>query len=351
MTDASFGTQTGSVRYHLGHQFIGVQAALHQRLGITVVDQRNGHCRGIVAMLDVDDAVLLEIQPVFAGDAANLGFGADQDRIDQFGLRCHQCTFERFQIAGVNHGHVDGCQSVGPSDQVLQPCVFVRDCDMRQVDAFGFHLFRGRQNLGRAAHHLQVVLIDATAVKENMPVVGEHLLDRHGDGDRVAQADRSRKMQRLIDQDGSRSGELRSQHGGDQRCAPHAVSDDFPEHAAVGKLLVADRRIHVARHDGEQLDVFGAQRTNQNGTVADVYFVEGPAFKKVLLGFYAHDSARTVNEWAAGSGDVQVAGLPHDAAAEANIITHMIQTCQSVGRAATLLAGLRLTPRFQVLRI
>jgi hypothetical protein len=89
-----------------------------------------------------------------------------------------------------------------------------------------------RQNLRRPAHDLQVFLVGADAVEDDMLVVIEFLLGGHRDGDGVADRHRSRKMQGLVDQDGAGAGKLGAEHRGDQRSAPHAVGHDLAEHAA-----------------------------------------------------------------------------------------------------------------------
>jgi hypothetical protein len=116
VADAPAGAQAGSARDDLGHQFVGVQAAFHQRFGVTAAYQRHRHRRRFVAVLAVHDAVVLEVQAIFLGDGADALLGTDQDRVDEPGFGGQQRALERFAVAGVNHRHVDRCQALGALD-------------------------------------------------------------------------------------------------------------------------------------------------------------------------------------------------------------------------------------------
>jgi hypothetical protein len=52
------------------------------------------------------------------------------------------------------------------------------------------------------------------------------------------------------------------------------VRDDLVEHVAVGVLLVQVRRVHIARHHGEQLYVLAAQGTGERRGIADLDLIE-----------------------------------------------------------------------------
>ena len=70
-----------------------MQTAFHQRLGIAVADQGYGHRRCLVAVFDVDDAMMVQIQPEFRGDGSDFCFRSNQNRIDKAGLGRHQGAF------------------------------------------------------------------------------------------------------------------------------------------------------------------------------------------------------------------------------------------------------------------
>lgn len=135
--------------------------------------------------------------------------------------------------------------------------------------------FAGGEDFGCAVHDLQTFLIDADAIEQHVPVVGEFLLDGQGQFDTVADADRAGVAQRLVNQDGARAGKLGGEDGGHQGTAPHAVRNGLTEHAAFRVFGVDGGRVDVARQDGKQLDVFRHQRAGQAGTIADSDFVEG----------------------------------------------------------------------------
>jgi hypothetical protein len=69
-------------RERLRHQFVGVQAAFHQRFGIAGAHQRDGDRRRVVAVAGIDDADAVQVDPELFGDGADLRFRADQDRLD-----------------------------------------------------------------------------------------------------------------------------------------------------------------------------------------------------------------------------------------------------------------------------
>ena len=76
--------------------------------------------------------------------------------------------------------------------------------------------------------------------------------------------------------DGTGSWQFGAEDSRDERRAPHALSNDLVEHVAAGELVVHMGRVHVAGHDGEQLDVFPGQCTRQARGLADLDLVESP---------------------------------------------------------------------------
>ena len=55
MADAARGADAGLARHHGAHQFVGVQAALHQRLGAAAAHEFDRLGRRIVAVQRIDD--------------------------------------------------------------------------------------------------------------------------------------------------------------------------------------------------------------------------------------------------------------------------------------------------------
>ncbi len=68
MADAPLGAQAGRRGRDLPHQFVGVQAALHQELALAVADQLDGLGGRGVAVLYVHQFVLADIELVLACD-------------------------------------------------------------------------------------------------------------------------------------------------------------------------------------------------------------------------------------------------------------------------------------------
>ena len=71
---------------HLAHQLVGVQAALHQGLGLARAHDLDRGRGGGVAVGRIDQPVRRDIEAELLGDAPDLGLGTDQDRLDQAGL-------------------------------------------------------------------------------------------------------------------------------------------------------------------------------------------------------------------------------------------------------------------------
>ena len=67
----------------LVHEFVGVQAALHQQAGLAGAHQRHGGLGGRVAVRRVDDARVAQVQAELRGGVADLAFRSDQDGVQQ----------------------------------------------------------------------------------------------------------------------------------------------------------------------------------------------------------------------------------------------------------------------------
>ena len=64
VADAAAGPKPGLPRHHGAQQLVGVQAALHQQLGLTLAHQLHGLGRRCVAVRRIDDPDLAEVDPV-----------------------------------------------------------------------------------------------------------------------------------------------------------------------------------------------------------------------------------------------------------------------------------------------
>ena len=84
VADAAAGAQPGLARDDRAEQLVGVQAALHQQLGLALAHQLDGLRRRRVAVRRVDDPRAAEVDAGFAcAISANLRGRADEDRHDQ----------------------------------------------------------------------------------------------------------------------------------------------------------------------------------------------------------------------------------------------------------------------------
>jgi hypothetical protein len=83
MADPPRGAQAGLARGHLAHQFVGVQAALHQKLALGFADEFDPLYRGRSAVGYVDDLEAVDPKAVFARNRGNLGGRPHQDRNDE----------------------------------------------------------------------------------------------------------------------------------------------------------------------------------------------------------------------------------------------------------------------------
>ena len=88
VADAPIGPQPADLGGHGAHDFVGMQAALHQDLALAFVDQLHtpGGGRGL-GWRRIDDFVAGDVQAVLGGDVPDPGRRADEDRPDDPCLR------------------------------------------------------------------------------------------------------------------------------------------------------------------------------------------------------------------------------------------------------------------------
>ena len=274
VADPPTGTQAIGAGDDFAHQFIGVQAALHQGFGVAGANQRDRECCGIVAVCGIDDADSGKVDGKLFGNGADAVFRANQNRFDDASLKCHHRPLERLFIAGMGDGSRNGFESFDPSQHLGEAGLLVVDMDLRGVVVLqAGNFLAGCQNLCRSDNDLQAFLIGAGAVENDVPVVIELLLHRDGDDDPVANGDWTGEVQRLVDQNGAWAGKLSRQDGRNERAAPHAVGDGFAKHATLGIFGINRCRVDVAGEDGKKLHILGHQGSGQRRAVTDSNFV------------------------------------------------------------------------------
>ena len=167
---------------------------------------------------------------------------------------------------------------MGHFEQELIASPLLPQLDFGEDDAGARNLLGWRDDICSAGDDLLRLLIHGPAI-ENNPVRFFDLVPHlHRNGDRVAEADGSLEMQRLVDIDGPWTGELRSEHRGDQRAAPHAVRHDLVERITFRERVIQMRRVDIPRHNCEQLDVLVGERSNEARCVSQLDLVESPVF-------------------------------------------------------------------------
>jgi hypothetical protein len=70
--------------HHLGHELVGVQAALHQGFCLAATDDLDRR-RGGMTVRHISQAIWPDVQAELPGHRANLGLRSNQDRPDQVG--------------------------------------------------------------------------------------------------------------------------------------------------------------------------------------------------------------------------------------------------------------------------
>ena len=96
-----------SFAHHLGHQLVGVEAALHQRLGLACPHELDRSRRRGVAVRRVDQLVARDVELELLRHGLDLRLRSDEDGLDQPELRGVDRAGERALVARVRdrHGH------------------------------------------------------------------------------------------------------------------------------------------------------------------------------------------------------------------------------------------------------
>ncbi len=106
MADAARGAQPAFAADDGGHQFVGVQAALHQQLAFGFANELHGLGRGRFAVRCVDNLVIFQIDAVLTSDRLNFCRRADQNRRNDAKFRRLDSATQRGFIAWM-HDHGD----------------------------------------------------------------------------------------------------------------------------------------------------------------------------------------------------------------------------------------------------
>ena len=247
-------------RDDLGHQFVGMQAALHQRIGIAVLTSVTAIAAASWLCLTLTMRKLRMSNPFSSASERILLSGPIRIGSIRPASAASSDPFSD-STSGVGHCHVDRRHAVRPRDQLLVAAMLVRDQHLRQHDALALIFSSGGERLDGALDDQDAFLVRATAVEQHMMVVIELLPDRDGDRDRVTDRDRAHEAHRLVDKDGAGPGTgCRVPWKSARRT--HAVRDDLAEDAAVRELLIDDRWIDVAGRDGSWMSSGRSVRTN-----------------------------------------------------------------------------------------
>ena len=124
MTDAACCSDARLPRHHGSHQFVGVQATLHQRLDTAGCHQFDRLRSGIMAMFRCDELHSADAEAASICDAADAVWRPDQHRFDQPQPRRFHGPLQRHIVARMRNRHLDGALCLRGLDQAL--VLFVR---------------------------------------------------------------------------------------------------------------------------------------------------------------------------------------------------------------------------------
>ncbi len=257
-------------------QLVGVQRALHQKLGFALGHQRHGGGSRRIAVGRVDQPVRRNVHIGRLGRRFDLGPGTDQYGRDQSCLGCFHCRADGIGVAGMG----DRC---GQRRQTRRACqeraktLMSAQLHVRQLHLRQAHLLARRAHQGAALGHAFIRLIDAETIEHDLDIAAVLGPRRDGGGDLVVHGDRFKEAQHLFQIDGARAGQLGAQHTGDQSAAEPAMGDRLGH----GQIF---RAIHqagagVAGDQGEEIHVLAREGSGEAGALADGDFVEGSVFQ------------------------------------------------------------------------
>ena len=119
VADAPRGAQAGLAPHHGGHQLVGVQAALHQRLGLALAHQLHRRGRGRLAVRRLDDLGAGQVDAVRGGDARGCARAGRPGTARSGPSGPPPSPLQRGGIAGVRHRRRRRRQRLAGVDQAL----------------------------------------------------------------------------------------------------------------------------------------------------------------------------------------------------------------------------------------
>ena len=119
MADAARRAQTVFASHDRAHQFVGVQAAFHDRLGLAAEHQFDGLVGRRVTVRHIDDRIRRDVDAGLAGRLADSSPAGRQDRLDQAQPRGADRTLDGGLIAGMDDGSGGRRQAFAGVEQAL----------------------------------------------------------------------------------------------------------------------------------------------------------------------------------------------------------------------------------------
>ena len=123
------GADSGLALHDLGEQFVGMQAALHQQLGVAGSHEFDRLLGSRMTVWNIDDFKAAEIQREGLRDTADLVLGADENWLNKPRLCSLDCTFKRGLVAGVCDGGGKRRERLRRRDKTFIFFVLTRDVD------------------------------------------------------------------------------------------------------------------------------------------------------------------------------------------------------------------------------
>ena len=101
---------------HRAQQLVAVEVTLHDRPCGALMDQLDRPGRGLLRLSRIDDAGVPELDPMLVGQGPDRVRRADQDRVDQTGLRGLDGPPQRDRVGGEDHRCIERPRGTGLDD-------------------------------------------------------------------------------------------------------------------------------------------------------------------------------------------------------------------------------------------
>ena len=119
VADAPAGAQAGGALDHGAHQFVSVQAALHQQFGAAFAYQLHRRLGRRHAVRRIDQLVTGNVQLRLRRHSFDFGARADQNRLQYPQFGCLDGAAQRAFVAGMGHGGRGGGKFLAAGDQAF----------------------------------------------------------------------------------------------------------------------------------------------------------------------------------------------------------------------------------------